>query len=38
MNINIENITNKFELRSIIYRLREELEKDRELEKDKDKI
>ncbi len=35
MNIDVETITNKFELRSIIYRLREEIQKDRELQKDK---
>lgn len=35
ITVNIENITNKFELRSIIYRLREELHKDREIRKDK---
>ncbi len=36
MNINVETITNKFELRSIIYRLREEIRKDRELQRNKE--
>lgn len=39
MNINVETITNKFELRSIIYRLREEIQRDKDLQKEqKDKI